>query len=85
MTDGELPTLSVDDAARILAQIRVVVGDRSVVLVGGQAIVLLWGEQLKDYGLDSQDVEDSAIEVIVDGPGEQAVSLWVFASRALPP
>lgn len=48
MADGELPALSVDDAARILLQMRAVVGDRSVVLVGGQAIAL-WGEQLKEY------------------------------------
>ena len=160
MADGELPALSVDDAARILSQMSAVVGDRSVVLVGGQAIAL-WGEQLKEYlpgdeepvtsrdidfqgsssavvataallggtakvatfddhgpnagvavfsdheghtrvidfltapyGLDPQDVEDSAIEVIIDGPDGHAVSLWVLhperclrsrvANRSLP-
>lgn len=144
MADADLPALSVEDATRILAQIKVVVGDRSVVLIGGQAIAL-WGAQLREYllhddepvtskdidfqgppsavlasaellageariatfddhgpnsgvtvfsdhaghrrvidfltapyGLDAQDVEDSAIEVIVDGPDGEPITLWAL-------
>lgn len=51
--EDELPPLSLDEAARIIARLEEVVTRHEIVLIGGQAVAL-WGAQLMDY-LPTQD------------------------------
>ncbi len=64
---AELSALTVDQAGRIIARLGEVVGDRRVVLVGGQAVAI-WASQLQDRieGLPVELVASRDIDLLGD-------------------
>jgi hypothetical protein len=75
--DDELPPLSLDEAVRIIARLEEAVTQHKIILIGGQAIAL-WGAQLADYLLAS---EDPVTSKDVDFQGDK--STVVLAARLL--
>lgn len=60
----EVPPLSLEEAARVLARLESIVTDRSLVLIGGQAVAL-WSSQLSDrFAIELEQVASKDIDFL---------------------